>query len=112
MKAPVVKKTAPPQEGCLGTLGCLGAVVTGPSKGGLFSGGGGLFRGLFRAGRWRVHHRHKNRQAGWWQVGRWAVREDHFFLSLIYLLLSSSFFFAPRTPTREGPKRCGGPDVQ
>ena len=37
--------------GCLGPLGCLGAVVTGPSKGGLFSGGGGLFRGLFRAGR-------------------------------------------------------------
>ena len=32
-------------------MGCLGAVVTGPSKGGLFSGGGGLFRGLFRAGR-------------------------------------------------------------
>ena len=50
--------------GCLGPLGCLGAVVTGPSKGRLFSGGGGLFRGLFRAGRWRVHHRHKNRQAG------------------------------------------------
>ena len=21
-------------------------------------------------------------------------------------------FFAPRTPTREGPKRCGGPDVR
>ena len=30
--------------------GCLGAVVTGRLKGQLFSGGGGLFRGLFRAG--------------------------------------------------------------
>ena len=27
-------------------------------------------------------------------------------------LFESLFLFAPRTPTREGPKRCGGPDVQ
>ena len=32
-------------------VGLFRAVVTGPFKRGLFSGGGGLFRGLFRAGR-------------------------------------------------------------
>ena len=26
--------------------------------------------------------------------------------------LNILFFFAPRTPTREGPKRCAGPDVR
>ena len=66
----------------------LGAVVTGPSKGGLFSGSGGLFRGMFRAGRWRVHHRHKNRQVGWLVVG--GGRDQNFPLSLF--LLSSSLF--------------------
>ena len=37
--------------GVFRAVGLFRAVVTGPSKRGLFSGGGGLFRGLFRAGR-------------------------------------------------------------
>ena len=73
----------------MGVAGCLGAVVIGRLKEGLFSGGGGLFRGLFRAGQWRVHHRHKNRQAGGGGGGRW-FRPKYFSLSLSRFLFSFS----------------------